>query len=259
MIMQAKAAGAAPISFRLHDSSGPVPPEQQGPAKPVSITLKADILFKAIKTMPATTTTSPPDWRQILSQDPVLAGLIRDKPDIIPEPHEDIYVSLLSSIISQQLSTKVARVIRDRFLHLFPAQYPAPELVLAQPQEALRGVGLSFQKIGYLRNVAAFSREGQLDYPVISGLADEDLIRHLIQIKGVGRWTAEMILMFTLGRPDVFPVDDLGIQHAMKKLYPLPQTGKALLSEMSRVAEAWRPYRTLASRYLWQSLDNAPA
>jgi DNA-3-methyladenine glycosylase II len=208
--------------------------------------------------MPSTTLYSP-DWQHVLQQDPVMANLIRNAQGIIQEPHEDIYLTLLGSIISQQLSTKVARVIRDRFLNLFPDQYPGPELVLNQPDEVLRGVGLSFQKIGYLRNVASFAQEGQLDYQLISVLGDEDLIRHLVQIKGVGRWTAEMILMFTLVRPDVFPVDDLGIQNAMKKQYHLSQTGKSLLAEMVRIAEAWRPYRTLASRYLWQSLDNAPA
>lgn len=208
--------------------------------------------------MPSTTLFTP-DWQQVLRQDPVMASLIRSGQDIIQEPHEDIYFTLLGSIMSQQLSTKVARVIKDRFLNLFPERYPVPELVLQQPDEVLRGVGLSFQKIGYLRNVAAFAREGQLDYQLISALPDEDLIRHLVQIKGVGRWTAEMILMFTLVRPDVFPVDDLGIQNAMKKQYNLSQTGKSLLAEMLRIAEAWRPYRTLASRYLWQSLDNAPA
>ena len=208
--------------------------------------------------MPSTTLFTP-DWQQVLRQDPVMASLIRSGQDIIQEPHQDIYFTLLGSIMSQQLSTKVARVIKDRFLNLFPERYPVPELVLQQPDEVLRGVGLSFQKIGYLRNVAAFAREGQLDYQLISALPDEDLIRHLVQIKGVGRWTAEMILMFTLVRPDVFPVDDLGIQNAMKKQYNLSLTGKSLLAEMLRIAEAWRPYRTLASRYLWQSLDNAPA
>ena len=208
--------------------------------------------------MPSTTLFTP-DWQQVLRQDPVMASLIRSGQDIIQEPHEDIYFTLLGSIMSQQLSTKVARVIKDRFLNLFPERYPVPELVLQQPDEVLRGVGLSFQKIGYLRNVAAFAPQGQLDYQLISALPDEDLIRHLVQIKGVGRWTAEMILMFTLVRPDVFPVDDLGIQNAMKKQYNLSLTGKSLLAEMLRIAEAWRPYRTLASRYLWQSLDNAPA
>lgn len=197
-----------------------------------------------------------PDWKKVLLQDPVLAKLIITGTDIKPEPHQDIYLSLLSSIISQQLSTKVARVIKNRFLALFPAQYPPPELLLNQSEEELRSVGLSFQKIGYVRNVAAFAQTGQLNYEVIGSLDDESLIKHLTQIKGVGRWTAEMILMFTLARPDVFPLDDLGIQNAIKKHYGLNQTGKALQQEMVRIAEGWRPYRTLASRYLWQSLDN---
>jgi DNA-3-methyladenine glycosylase II len=204
------------------------------------------------------TSLEAPDWQQVLRQDPVMAGLIRSNPPIIQEAHQDIYLTLLGSIISQQLSTKVARVINDRFLNLFPDRYPQPEQVLNMPEEALRGAGLSFQKLGYLRNVAAFAREGQLDYALIAQLPDEALISHLVQIKGVGRWTAEMMLMFTLVRPDVFPVDDLGIQNAMKKQYNLTQTGKSLQAEMVAIAAAWRPYRTLASRYLWQSLDNNP-
>ena len=196
------------------------------------------------------------NWQSVLLKDEVLANIIRDGKEIEQQPHEDIYLSLLSSIISQQLSTKVARVIKIRFLALFPENYPVPGLVLAQPDEILRGVGLSFQKLGYIRNVAAFAEAGNLQYAVISSLDDEALIKHLTQIKGVGRWTAEMILMFTLVRPDVFPVDDLGIQNAMKKHYGLLQTGKVLQAEMVKIAEAWRPYRTLASHYLWQSLDN---
>lgn len=199
------------------------------------------------------------DWKQVLSQDPVMARLIGQYPEIKQQVSADIYLGLLQSIISQQLSTKVARVIRERFLGLFPKQYPGAELVLAQPEEVLRGIGLSFRKIGYIRNVAAFELEGQLQYDLVSRLADEDLIRHLAQIKGVGRWTAEMILMFTLTRPDVFPVDDLGIQQAMKKQYQLSQTGKSLQDQMLGIAAAWRPYRTLASRYLWLSLDNMGA
>jgi DNA-3-methyladenine glycosylase II len=197
------------------------------------------------------------NWQRVLLQDEILAAIIRSQPEIEQLPHEDIYISLLSSIISQQLSTKVARVIKTRFYNLFPENYPLPALVLAQPDEVLRSVGLSFQKLGYIRNVASFAEAGNLQYDIIANLADEELIKHLTQIKGVGRWTAEMILMFTLTRPDVFPVDDLGIQNAIKKHYAITESGKALKAEMIKIAEAWRPYRTLASRYLWQSLDNA--
>ena len=197
-----------------------------------------------------------PDWQEKLSQDPIMANLIQTGKNIDQEAHEDIYLSLLGSIISQQLSTKVARVIRNRFLDLFPGGYPQPEAILAQSDENLRSVGLSYQKLSYIRNVAAFALAGNLDYNLIGEMENEVLIKHLTQIKGVGRWTAEMILMFTLTRPDVFPVDDLGIQNAMKKWYGLTQTGKTLQAEMIKIAEHWRPYRTLASRYLWQSLDN---
>lgn len=196
------------------------------------------------------------DWKSILLKDQVLASIFQEGTEIKHQPHEDIYVSLLSSIISQQLSTKVALVIKNRFLALFPDNYPAPDMVLNQPDETLRSVGLSLQKTGYIRNVAAYAETGKLNYQFILEMEDEALIKHLTQIKGVGRWTAEMILMFTLGRPDVFPVDDLGIQNAMKKHYNLSQSGKALQAEMKQIAEAWRPFRTLASRYLWQSLDN---
>lgn len=208
--------------------------------------------------MSTTPNSLAPQWQQVLNLDPVMAGLIRSGKEIIQEPQEDIYLTLLSSIISQQLSTKVARVIEGRFLNLFPGQYPLPELVLALPDETLRNVGLSFQKLGYIRNVADFAQQGHLDYRLVAELPDEELIGHLVRIKGVGRWTAEMILMFALVRPDVFPVDDLGIQNAMRKHYGLSATGKSLLAEMIRIAEAWRPHRTLACLYLWQSLENTP-
>jgi len=199
---------------------------------------------------------SIPDWQATLSQDPVMGALIQTGKSIDQEAHEDIYLSLLGSIISQQLSTKVARVIRNRFLDLFTGGYPEPKAVLAQSDETLRSVGLSYQKLGYIRNAATFALAGHLDYTLIGQMEDEALIKHLTQVNGVGRWTAEMILMFTLSRPDVFPIDDLGIQNAMKKLYGLNLSGKVLQAEMIRIGESWRPYRTLASRYLWQSLDN---
>ncbi|WP_026464756.1 DNA-3-methyladenine glycosylase family protein [Adhaeribacter aquaticus] len=195
------------------------------------------------------------DWQSILNQDAILAVIIRNGKPIESSSHEDIYLSLLSSIINQQLSTKVARVIKERFLQLFPENYPAPELVLNHPEEVMKGVGLSFQKLNYIKNVAAFAQAGQLSFRLLNTLDDEALIKHLTQIKGVGRWTAEMILMFTLGRPDIFPTDDLGIQNAMKKHYGLTSTGKALVSDMAEIAQHWRPYRTIASRYLWRSLD----
>ncbi|WP_299821645.1 DNA-3-methyladenine glycosylase [uncultured Pontibacter sp.] len=194
----------------------------------------------------------------VLAKDPIMAAIVGQGQPLQSSKSEDLYFKLLSSIVSQQLSTKVAATIFRRFTELYPEQYPHPHLVLETPDEALRSAGLSFQKIGYIRNVAAFATDGNLDHATIDAMPDEELIKHLTQIKGVGRWTVEMLLMFALERPDVLPLDDLGIQNAMKRHYGLEETGKALKIRMQEIAEVWRPYRTIASKYLWQSLDNMP-
>lgn len=199
-----------------------------------------------------------PEVTAVLSLDPVLATLIANGKPLKSAKSEDLYFKLLGSIVSQQLSTKVAATIFRRFLELFPERYPYPELVLATADETLRGAGLSYQKIGYIRNVAVFAAEGKLAHATINALEDEELIKHLTQIKGVGRWTVEMLLMFALERPDVLPVDDVGIQNAMKKHYGLTETGKALRLKMVEIGNNWRPYRSIACKYLWQSLDNEP-
>jgi DNA-3-methyladenine glycosylase II len=211
------------------------------------------------KTMTHPTPTYPAsEVMAILGKDPVLATIIKQGRPLTSSRSEDLYYKLLSAIVSQQLSTKAAATIFKRFTEFFPDNYPHPELVLAATDEMLRSVGLSFQKIGYVRNVAAFAAAGKLDHATIDALEDEALILHLTQIKGVGRWTVEMLLMFALERPDVFPVDDLGIQNAMKRHYSLEESGKTLRMRMQQIAENWRPYRTIASKYLWQSLDNMP-
>lgn len=202
------------------------------------------------------TERSAPDPLTVLRADPVLRPMVEAGPAIVAKPHEDIYLALLRAVIGQQLSTKVARVIYDRFCALFPGNYPQPELLTQTPDADLRQVGLSGQKLSYIRNIVLFEQEGKLGYDLIDSLADEELIGHLTQIKGVGRWTAEMILMFALDRPDVLPVDDLGIRNAMVRQYGLTETGKPLLRRMVEIGEAWRPYRSLACKYLWQSLDN---
>ncbi|MBW7467346.1 DNA-3-methyladenine glycosylase 2 family protein [Pontibacter aydingkolensis] len=194
----------------------------------------------------------------VLAKDPVMAAIVKQCQPLKSSKSEDLYFKLLSAIVSQQLSTKVAATIFRRFTELFPESYPHPHLLLEMEDEALRSAGLSFQKIGYVRNVAAFASKGNLDHATINAMPDEELIQHLTQIKGVGRWTVEMLLMFALERPDVLPLDDLGIQNAMKRHYALEETGKALKLRMQELAEAWRPYRTIASKYLWQSLDNMP-
>ena len=194
----------------------------------------------------------------VFAQDPILTTIIQQGQPLKSSKSEDLYFEMLSSIVSQQLSTKAAATIFRRFTELFPETYPHPRLVLDTPDETLRGAGLSFQKIGYVRNVAVFASEGNLEHATIDAMPDEELIKHLTQIKGVGRWTVEMLLMFALERPDVLPVDDLGIQNAMKRHYNLSESGKALKLRMQEIAEVWRPYRTIASKYLWQSLNNTP-
>ncbi len=169
-----------------------------------------------------------------------------------------IYEALVSSVISQQLSVKAAATIKGRFLALFPENYPEPKIVLLMAPEEMRAVGLSRQKISYLQNIAEHKAAGKLEDAQLAHLPDEELIAQLVQIKGIGRWTAEMILMFALHRPDVMPLDDLGIYNAMKRLYQFEETHKAAKPKMLSFSEAWRPHRTLACRYLWQSLDNSP-
>jgi len=194
----------------------------------------------------------------VLTADPVMATILANARPLVSSKSEDLYFKLLGSIVSQQLSTKAAATIFRRFTELYPDHYPHPHLVKETPDETLRGAGLSFQKIGYVRNVADFAAAGNLEHATIDALEDEELIRHLTQIKGVGRWTVEMLLMFALERPDVMPLDDLGIQNAMKRHYKLEETGKALRARMLEIAENWRPYRTIACKYLWQSLNNEP-
>ena len=193
-----------------------------------------------------------------LKQDQQLRAIIEQVPVPPWNPSRNIYIALLDSIVSQQLSTKVATVIFKRFCALFPAGDPRPELLLAIDPGQLRSAGLSGQKAAYLRNVASFALEQPLNEYPWDQLDDAEIIRHLTQIKGVGPWTVQMLLMFTLGRPDVFPVDDLGIQQAMARLYGLDERGQVLKKRMTALAEPWRPYRTVACRYLWRWKDARP-
>ena len=188
--------------------------------------------------------------------DPVLGAVIATGHDIHPRPHEDLYLALLRAIVSQQISTKAAAAIWKRFQALFPPEgYPEPREVLALSEDELRAAGLSRQKAGYLKAIAAYNERGLLDYEHLTSLSEEDFTLHLTAIKGVGRWTAQMLQMFALDQPDVFSEGDLGVQNAMRRLYGLEETGRALQKRMLVIAEPWRPYRTLACKYLWQSLD----
>lgn len=190
----------------------------------------------------------------------MLANLIARGQPIQPSTHEDLYLALLRAIVSQQISTKAAAAIWRKVQALFPPDgYPEPLALVEMTEEDLRVAGISRQKAGYLKAIAGFALRDQLDHAHLSQLSEDDFTAHLTQIKGVGRWTAQMLQMFALDQPDVFAEGDLGVQNAMRKHYNLPETGKALLRRMTEIAEPWRPYRSLACKYLWQSLDNQPA
>ncbi len=190
-----------------------------------------------------------------LSRDPRMAAIMPLIQLPIIETHNDIYADLLGSIISQQLSVKAAATIESRFLDLFPERNPSPEYVITLPTEILRGVGLSGQKSNYIRNIAAYWIEKQENMKDWMTLSDEDIITELTQIKGVGKWTVQMILMFRLNRLDVFPIDDLGIRQGMVKLYGVEETGKELIKRLHEIAEPWRPYRSIACRHIWKWKD----
>lgn len=174
--------------------------------------------------------------------------------EIRPELDIDIYHSLLSSIVSQQLSTKVVRIIWNRFTDLFIEGYPDPESLLSKDHDILRSIGLSNSKANYVKNVAEFKLTHDMSFDFLQTKSDEEVIDYLSQIKGVGRWTVQMILMFPMDRPNVFPVDDLGIQNAMKGLYNISLEKKELKAKMHDIAAVWDPYKTLASKYLWKIL-----
>lgn len=191
-----------------------------------------------------------------LNSDPAMKEVIRFTGKLEEVGHKDLFTSLLRSIVGQQLSGKAADTIWGRFIALFPRKKPTADALLQIDIELLRGAGLSYQKAGYLKNIALFSKEQTLDYRKLHMKTDEELITYLTSIKGVGKWTVEMILIFTLNRPDVFPLDDLGIQQAMAKLFKIKKTGKELKKEMLKRSMAWSPYRSLATRHLWNWKDN---
>jgi DNA-3-methyladenine glycosylase II len=173
------------------------------------------------------------------------------------EMRKNIPLRLMASIMSQQLSTAVAKVIFKRFLELYNGKEPKPQQVLDTPIETLRGIGLSYAKVGYIHNVAAFCIEHKITDKTLQKMDNEAIVDLLVQIKGVGKWTVEMLLMFSLGREDVFAVDDLGIQQAMIKLYKLEHLDKKELKQkMLELSAKWSPYRTYACLHLWQYKDN---
>ncbi|MBK9284131.1 MAG: DNA-3-methyladenine glycosylase 2 family protein [Sphingobacteriaceae bacterium] len=192
-----------------------------------------------------------------LRKDPKLKPVIAKHGPVKLKKNKDIYFMLLRAIAGQQLSVKAAATIWQKFLNLFPDQYPHAHSILHLKSSQMRTCGLSFQKISYMVNIAQFSLQETLDYEILKSKKNDELIEYLIQIKGVGKWTIEMILMFGLGRTDVFPLNDLGIQNGMRKLYRIKSTDKkVLLNKMEKIASSWKPYRTIACMYIWKYKDS---
>jgi len=182
--------------------------------------------------------------------------------DIIPRKPQDYFRSLCRGIISQQLSTAAANTIHKRFLGLFPNSKPSAKLLDSISEKELRVVGMSWAKTRYIKDIAQKLSAGKLRLLSLPKLSDEEVIIELTKIKGIGRWTAEMFLIFSLGRPDVFSFGDLGLRRAMQKLYPAPfQKPHDLKCDcpkkrcwIYKMSINWSPYRSFASRILWKAL-----
>ena len=194
--------------------------------------------------------------------DPVLGALIDEVGvDGLGDPRagrpRDHYGALVRSIVGQQLSTKAARSIYNRLTDRFDGRTPTPDEVLADdPDELKAAAGLSRAKVSFLRSLAEHVLDGSLELDRLDDLPDQEVIAELVAVRGLGVWSAHMFLMFHLGRPDVLPVGDLGIRRAVMRRYGLPELPAA--AELEKLAEPWRPYRTLACRFLWRSLDATP-
>ncbi len=174
------------------------------------------------------------------------------------EPHKNYYQELVESIIGQQLSVKAAAAIRKRFRELFGSDFPSPEDILSKNFDTLRATGLSNAKTRYIQDLALHVIEGKLEFETLDSLSNEEVAAELTAVKGIGEWTAHMFMMFCMGRLDILPVGDLGIKNGVKKLYNLKEVPDAdKIREMS-VKGSWHPYESVASWYIWQSLDNTP-
>ena len=187
-----------------------------------------------------------------LSKDRKLKKLIDEQGEIKLRRRKNIPLRLCASIMSQQLSVKVAEVIYKRFLNLYGKTEPTPQEIFNTSNEKLRAIGLSNSKVNYVKNVAQFAMENGMDEKKLSKMTDEEVIEYLTPIKGVGRWTVEMLLIFTLGREDVFAVDDLGIQNGMIKHFRVDDSNRKKFKEdMLRKSRKWSPYRSFVCLHLW--------
>ncbi len=166
----------------------------------------------------------------------------------------DPFEALTMSIASQQLSTKAAATIFGRFCDLFPDRRPTPQRVMTLTDEEIRAVGFSRPKVSFIKDLAAHVQDGRLDLKRLTKHPDDEVMRQLVAVKGIGRWTAEIFLMFRLGRPDILPADDLGLMNAAHRIYGMRK--RPTPEQLRRRGEAWRPYRSVAAWYLWASLSD---
>ncbi len=189
------------------------------------------------------------------SMDPKMRDLIQEYGPATLRPHTDYYGQLVDAIIGQQLSEKAGDIILKRLMGLFGDRLPSPEDILAMDTEKIRAIGCSYPKIGYMKDLAQHIVDGRLDMEHIATLPNETVIEQLVAVKGIGEWTAHMFMIFSLGRLDILPTGDLGIRKGMQTVYGLKELPQS--EAMHKIAKRnhWHPYESVASWYLWQSLD----
>jgi DNA-3-methyladenine glycosylase II len=206
--------------------------------------------------------TLSPDAKALAAADPVMAGFVERFGELSVDqrrrgrPKDDPYGALLRSVVAQQVSAKAAASIHGRVLEIFGGRDPTPAEVLEAGPEKLRAAGLSGRKVSYICDLARHVEDGELELDRLNELSDSDVVDEITAIRGFGMWSAHMFLIFFLERPDVLPTGDLGIRRATQLAYDLPELPDP--AELERIAEPWRPHRTLACLYLWESLHNAP-
>lgn len=189
-----------------------------------------------------------------LSHDPIMKRLVERYELEELEKKKNLFSALTYEIVGQQLSGKVARVIHARFLSLFPKKkLPEPKNVLKLSDEKIRSSGCSWAKVKYLKSLAGCMENGQLNLKSLHRVPDEEAREQLLKVKGIGPWTAEMFLIFSLQRPDIFSVGDLGLRSAVAKLYKVKKDN---FKKIEKISECWKPFRSFACRYLWRSLEN---
>lgn len=195
--------------------------------------------------------------RTLARRDKKLGAFIKRYGACSIRPHTRYFHTLVGSIISQQLSTKAADTIHKRFLALYaPTRSPRPEQILATPDEDLRGTGISYPKVSYIKDIAAKTEDGTLKFNRLSKMSDDEIIKMLTTVKGIGVWTVHMFLIFSLGRMDVLPVGDLGIRRGIQLAYGFDELPNPEQIEKVADENGWRPYCSIASWYLWRSLEN---